>query len=945
MAGKTVDKVFVDVLPDLSGFDKEADKIKKPLSKIERDAAKAAEKIDREFERAAKKIERDFERAAKATEKSFERANKKILKDEQEFEKQLERNAEELRKLSEIDLDLEVSPTLDPDAAEKVTDDLDAKLKGSKAKVRKTGEDTGREFGDGVASGAKGALSGLSTVVQGALGAIGVAVTGQLASAVASIGAALVPAAGFLAAALPAAAATAAAGIGILTLAFSGLDDAISNLDNEKKFNEALEKLSPTARTLALTIRDLVPAFNSIKFALQDATFAGFDKELRATVTTLSGPLKSSLKGIGEEFNRAGKELFEFVRSAGFIENMKSFLLGLKASFDELTPAIKPFLTGLTDALVAVQPLVVNLSGGIGQAAKEFGTFLSKAAASGDLQKFFQDGLAILGDLGSILKNVGSILGSLFNASSTKGETFLTTIKEITGEFAAFLKSAGGASALTALFDTFRTLSDAVLDIVKPLLPLVSQMIQLLGPEISAVLKSLSAVLQPVVKAFVDAFLPIFPDLIKTAKQVAPIVQQLATTFGAELGKALGQLLPLFAELLLQLLPIAVPLIRTVAEVMGFLSPAIQIVFLPLKNLVTGVILLIEGIKALIKWLGDIDWSGIGKAIGKFFTDAWNKVTTFFEGVGKFFSELPGKIGDFLSSLPGKFVGLLNAAFDAAIKAIGIGIGLVLSFFIETPRLVVEAVSSLPEKLGKFWDSLWSDIKTKTTTGFNAVLEFLSGIPDKVLTAIGTVRAKVGQLFTDSLAFWRNIISTGFDSVVEFIKSIPNKLVALGGFFRYAGERIINGFIDGIKNVGNFIGDVAGSIVRTITGFLNRVIRKVNEGIAEVDELLPGSLPRIPEIALASGALVTGPTSALVGEAGDEFVLPLQGSRARRAAEALGISGGDGQTVNFENGAIQISFEGVVPTDQQAIRTGEAVAQGINQTLARRNIRTQVRMA
>ena len=149
--------------------------------------------------------------------------------------------------------------------------------------------------------------------------------------------------------------------------------------------------------------------------------------------------------------------------------------------------------------------------------------------------------------------------------------------------------------------------------------------------------------------------------------------------------------------------------------------------------------------------------------------------------------------------------------------------------------------------------------------------------------------------------------------------------------------------MNGFRNVGSFIGDIAGSISAAVKGFLNTVIRKINAGIGDLDDVLPGSLPRIPY--LADGGLLSRPTLAMVGEAGPEVVIPLtRPKRARELAEQSGLTallGGGG--VTFARGAVQVTFAGVIPTEAEARRTGQAVGDGIADTLVRRDIRTTVR--
>ncbi|MBM0228052.1 hypothetical protein [Micromonospora sp. ATA51] len=56
------------------------------------------------------------------------------------------------------------------------------------------------------------------------------------------------------------------------------------------------------------------------------------------------------------------------------------------------------------------------------------------------------------------------------------------------------------------------------------------------------------------------------------------------------------------------------------------------------------------------------------------------------------------------------------------------------------------------------------------------------------------------------------------------------------------------------------------------------------------------------------------------------------------------LLGGDGGgSVVFGRDAIRVTFEGVLPTRQEALDTGRAVGEGVLQTLARRDVATTVR--
>jgi hypothetical protein len=97
------------------------------------------------------------------------------------------------------------------------------------------------------------------------------------------------------------------------------------------------------------------------------------------------------------------------------------------------------------------------------------------------------------------------------------------------------------------------------------------------------------------------------------------------------------------------------------------------------------------------------------------------------------------------------------------------------------------------------------------------------------------------------------------------------------------------------------------------------------------------------------GGIVTTPGWRLLGEGfRPEVVMPLTDpARARELAVQSGLTsilgGGTGTSVVFAPGSVQVGFNGVVPSREEAHRTGTAVGSGIADLLARRDTRLAVR--
>ncbi|GAB7003913.1 hypothetical protein JCM18899A_13850 [Nocardioides sp. AN3] len=137
------------------------------------------------------------------------------------------------------------------------------------------------------------------------------------------------------------------------------------------------------------------------------------------------------------------------------------------------------------------------------------------------------------------------------------------------------------------------------------------------------------------------------------------------------------------------------------------------------------------------------------------------------------------------------------------------------------------------------------------------------------------------------IAFSGSLVSkvkAGFNQVVSFVGGVPGRIIGMVGRFRDAGSRVMAGLIDGLKNIGGKIGSFAGAVGSAVTdavrSSINRLLDAAESAINfagnKINAAVPGSpVPHISLPHLAKGGIVTGPTLALIGEAGPEAVIPL----------------------------------------------------------------------
>lgn len=614
----------------------------------------------------------------------------------------------------------------------------------------------------------------------------------------------------------------------------------------------------------------------------------------------------------------------------------------LAGAFTPVIPAVKDALTGLTpvlgEALGQLGPL-------IGQSLAQLLPFIGQLVQAltpilGPLLAGLSAGLAAIGPalvplgqaLGAIAVAVQPLLGFIGELAAAVGQTLAPIIAGLVPLFTSLVTVV--QSALRPMIPLIVQIGQAIGDFLLPFADLLADLFDQLAPiiedlatQLAASLIPLFAELGPLAVQMAEALIPLVPAIIEL---LPPLV---------EITAAMAPLIVLLAELLKLAVAIAAPILKLAAELIKLLAvEAIAPLFQLLADAITSGVKplsdFFKNISKLTDAINGVNWGQLGDQIVNGFLAA-------LRAVGDFFSRLPGRIGDALAALPRLIGQAFSRAFDFALQSIGRGIGLVLAAITRLPRLALDALAAMPRLIGDFFAFLWDQAITRTTNALSSIVDFVRGLPSRIGAALAQLPVILANAFRDAFAGARAIALSILDSIVGAVRGIPARVAAFAGQLFNAGKALIDGFARGIRNVGNFIGDVAGDVVNAIKGFLNRVISKINDGIADIDAILPGGLPRLP--LLARGGLALGPS--IIGErkGKPELAVPLGDPLAQEAIrQALGGAVG-GQTITFGPGAIVVNAApGMTPA--QATEIGRGLGAGLTATLTRRDIRTAVRM-
>lgn len=711
------------------------------------------------------------------------------------------------------------------------------------------GRNTGTAFGTGFSEGFSGGLNdALSTLAGvklpvGAFAALGLAIASAAASAV-QLTAALVPTVGIIAS-LPSVVGVAAAGMTTLNVATAGVGDAFASAltDDAAAFSEAMEGLAPNVQLAAQALRDLDPALEATRNAVQDAFFEGFDGVLNQLAETLLGPVTAGMVSVSEAANGIVERLAAVTTSGEGVDFVNQSFQIMADILTTLQDPLMLLFSSLLNMGTALNEAFGDTAGeGLAGLITQFATFLDNAAAGGDAVAWVSSALKTFQLIGEILAPIAGIMSSIGEAARLTGGNILGAFGTAIQTFDDFLSSAQGSEVLISIFEAlnqvgaaFATVLAGVAPAIPPLVngfseifgaisPLIAPLSELVGSVLTALaplLSSVASAIQPIIGPLTTVITLLGGILVEAITAVMPLIQLAADLLGAGLAAALtivGNVLkavaPIFTVLFEALGPIIEalqPLFDILGVIAGLISDVLAPIIQVLGDILTWVVetiivpILVPAIELLAALLTDL----LGEAV----TGLVDLITFSWQAIGAIFEWLKAQFEQRVNEMKQQFE-FLRAAFLA-------GVLIIKSKVIEPLRAGFQAVK----------DAV-STALSNTKESWNSFVSFIKGIPGKIKGALSDMFSPLASGFKSAI----NTVIRGWNNLSFSIPSVD-----------------VPGF-----------GQVGGGTIST---------------------------PNIP--LLASGALATGPTLAVVGEGRySEAILPLGDPRVDALlASALGRAG------------------------------------------------------
>lgn len=252
---------------------------------------------------------------------------------------------------------------------------------------------------------------------------------------------------------IPAAIGGVVAAVGTLKIATDGFGDALKNIRDPEKFAAALQTLTPNAQQAALSIQALLPAFDQLKAAAQNALFAGVGQQLNALANQYLPTIQNMTTGIAAAFNQMFTGITTQLMTPETQAAIQTITTNITQAFQNLAPAMAPLTKAFADIMAVGSGFLPQLAQSAASAAQSFSNFITQASQSGQLQQWIQQAINVFRQLGPLVLDVGRAFLELAPA----GERILPTIVNLVHDLAAIMPVIAAAAEVPLLnFEAWR---------------------------------------------------------------------------------------------------------------------------------------------------------------------------------------------------------------------------------------------------------------------------------------------------------------------------------------------------------------------------------------------------------------------------------------------------------------------------------------------------------
>lgn len=515
-----------------------------------------------------------------------------------------------------------------------------------------------------------------------------------------------------------------------------------------------------------------------------------------------------------------------------------------------------------------------------------------------DNQDKFKTALdGMLGVLSGFLGNIKQVVDDTFSKANEVYDQHLAPM---------FSSRAAGLSSITGkLLDAYNSYILPVMEglqaKVKPLIdehiqPAINKGLELIGKIADAIKDIWEQTLQPFIEWFIATVAPYIAAALNTVGSIFLKVAGVVADVIGNIFDALGGLIDFIAGVFTGDWQRAWEGIKT------FFSA----IWDAIKNIVSAVW---SAIKAIISTaLGVISSviSAVLNTIKTIFQTIWEAIKTLINTVWNAIKSIISTTINAISTIISTVLNAIKTTFSTIFESIKNTVTTIFNaiktFITTTINTISTTISTVLNIIKTTFSTILESIKNTVTTVFNAIKSTITTIINAVSTTISTVLNSIKTTFSTILESIKTTVNTIFNAIKSKITTIMGTIqsgisTALSSIkttwsnmwesMKTTVVNIFNGIWSSIKGV---INSIIGGVEKMANGVINGIngmIRALNNLSFDVPDWVPEiggktfgfnistignvSIPR-----LAKGGIVDQATIAMVGEAGQEAVVPLE---------------------------------------------------------------------
>lgn len=739
-----------------------------------------------------------------------------------------------------------------------------------------------KSSGDRLSKASSGVLSSFAKFGKGAL------VVGGAISAVNSTAGLLV---GTLAVAGPLAAAAFAAAPAVILgyqaalivtkLAIAGVGDALKAAGgDQKKFDEALKKLSPQAKAFAQAFRTSLPVLKAVQQSMQDAFFKGTAGQVAGVVSQVA-KLKPAASAVAGTMGQLATEIVKTATSGKNIDALKAILNGVNAFLLKIKGSIGPVVTGFLNLAKQGAAFGGAVGGNLANALANLANWLNTI----DLKQIFAEAGPIVQALGQFLGDVATIAKELFGIFIGDGQNAAGILGTLASNLANFLQSAQGQAAIGALRDAMAAIGGAVGQIFLTLLQALAPAIVALAPGAGQLATQIAGVLVPAITALSPLLTALAGFLSENMSWLGPLAGAIGVAAVAYKAYAAATLVVTAAKKALnsQMALSAAAWVRNAAAataakvamlasaaatggaaVAAWIANTAAVVANAVATTAAAVASkVIRG--AMIAWTA-VQWAlnaalaanPIGlvvlaiAALVAGLIYAYKNSETFRNIVNAVWASIKVAIGAVVSWITGTVWPSLKRAWQQIQDATKALWSAIQSAWNAIKSGITTANNAIRNVIRAVWNAIVSvvrsvlnTIKSTIQSGFNAARSVVNTVMNGIRTVVRTVWAAIVSVVRTQIAAVKSVINgvsaivgvvrghfnraksaiqQVLSSAVSVVRQFPGKvgsaLSGLGSLLFSKGKALIQGFINGIKSMAGSVKSAASNIVSSVAGFL-----------------------------------------------------------------------------------------------------------------------------